>query len=142
MPLRKQIDGALGNVLDAGHARSSGAAVYGQNGTDGPHGGDNYVYAVSNDGSWNNGTRLILGRVRRSDLPDAGGIILEFLSGSVYLYRTPTVVEFFAGPHPLGHWELIHRQKSVEGWYNPAILLKPAQVSSCSLPGFELATAV
>jgi hypothetical protein len=38
---------------------------YGQDGEGSPDGADTYVYAVSSDGVWDNGSSMILGRVRR-----------------------------------------------------------------------------
>jgi len=38
---------------------------YGQDGAAGPHGSDQYVYALSAVGCWNNGSEMTLGRVRR-----------------------------------------------------------------------------
>ncbi len=38
---------------------------YGQNGAAGPEGSARYVYAVSNDGDWNNGNWMTVGRVPR-----------------------------------------------------------------------------
>ena len=42
---------------------------YGRDGGGGADGGENYVYAISNEGSWDNSDSIVLGRVRRSDLP-------------------------------------------------------------------------
>ena len=52
---------------------------YGKDGGGGVHGGESYIYALSNDGSWNNGTSLIMGRVRREDLATLEGRSWEFL---------------------------------------------------------------
>lgn len=41
---------------------------YGKNGEGVPEEANEYVYAVSNDGAWNNGNWMILGRVRRDQL--------------------------------------------------------------------------
>jgi hypothetical protein len=38
---------------------------YGQNGDGAKDGGETYVYAVSNDGAWNNGNYMTMGRVKR-----------------------------------------------------------------------------
>jgi hypothetical protein len=40
---------------------------------------DRYVYALSNDGFWDNGDNLILGRVLRSKLPDLNAADWQFL---------------------------------------------------------------
>lgn len=46
-----------------------------------PHGGDRYVYAVSNDGFWNNGNYMKLGRIRRDKLENLNPLDWEFYSG-------------------------------------------------------------
>jgi hypothetical protein len=46
-----------------------------------PHGGEAYVYAVSNNGFWDNGDQLILGRVRRDRMPRLEAGDWEFLAG-------------------------------------------------------------
>jgi hypothetical protein len=46
-----------------------------------PHGGDEYLYAVSNDGFWDNGDALVIGRVRRSHLSRLDGADWQFLAG-------------------------------------------------------------
>jgi len=51
---------------------------YGRDGTGGVDGGETYVYAISNDGSWDNSDSMVLGRVRRSDLPRLRGEDWEF----------------------------------------------------------------
>jgi hypothetical protein len=56
--------------------------TYGKNGTAKVHGADTYVYAVSNNGFWNNGDDLILGRVRRSTIANLSGDDWEFYRGN------------------------------------------------------------
>lgn len=46
-----------------------------------PHGADKYVYAVSNDGFWDNGDLLVLGRVLREKLPNLDGGDWDYLIG-------------------------------------------------------------
>ncbi|SDU79170.1 hypothetical protein [Jiangella alkaliphila] len=53
---------------------------YGE-GTERPHGADRYVYAVSNNGFWDNGDYLVLGRVARDRLARLDGSDWEFLEG-------------------------------------------------------------
>jgi hypothetical protein len=43
-----------------------------------PHGADQYVYAVSNDGYWNNGSLMKLGRVGRDRLENLNPADWEF----------------------------------------------------------------
>jgi hypothetical protein len=42
-------------------------------------GADRYVYAISNNGFWDNGDTLILGRVLRTKLGALNGVDWEFL---------------------------------------------------------------
>lgn len=51
---------------------------YGRNGEAGPHESGTYAYAVSNDGSWENGSSMRLGRVRRDRLGDLDANAWEF----------------------------------------------------------------
>lgn len=46
-----------------------------------PHQADQYVYALSNDGYWNNGNAIHLGRVERQKLPDLKLEDWEFFCG-------------------------------------------------------------
>jgi hypothetical protein len=46
-----------------------------------PHGAERYVYAMSNDGFWDNGDFLVLGRVPREKLARLNGADWEFLVG-------------------------------------------------------------
>lgn len=55
---------------------------YGRNGEAGPHGSDQYAYAISNDGSWDNGDNIRLGRVLRSKIANLNGSDWEFFQGS------------------------------------------------------------
>ncbi|MDR0845528.1 MAG: DUF4185 domain-containing protein, partial [Tannerella sp.] len=54
---------------------------YGKDGKAGPDGSGKYVYAVANDGFWNNGNDLILGRVLRTKLPNLNSKDWEFYQG-------------------------------------------------------------
>ena len=51
---------------------------YGQDGSGGVDGGDTYVYAMSNEGAWDNTDSIVLGRVLRSSLPRLRGEDWEF----------------------------------------------------------------
>jgi hypothetical protein len=44
-------------------------------------GSDQFVYAVSNDGFWNNGNKLFLGRVLITDLPKLDGTLWSYYQG-------------------------------------------------------------
>lgn len=54
---------------------------YGKNASVKAHGSDRFVYAISNDGYWNNGNSLILGRVPRNKLSRLNGADWEFYRG-------------------------------------------------------------
>src|SRR5262249_6381591 len=56
--------------------------TYGKNGAAKVHGADTYVYAVSNNGFWNNGGDFILGRVRRPTIANLSGDDWEFYRGN------------------------------------------------------------
>ena len=51
--------------------------------TNAPDGADRYVYAVSNNGYWDNGDHMILGRVLRTRIASLDGTNWEFLAGGV-----------------------------------------------------------
>jgi hypothetical protein len=74
------------NPLFPGRAFATPTFVqYGQDGKGTADGADRYVYAVSNNGSWDNGDTLILGRVLRTDLPRLRGTDWEFYAGSLWV---------------------------------------------------------
>jgi hypothetical protein len=50
-------------------------------GKDGAGATDNYIYAVSNDGSWNNGNLMTLGRIRRDRVVQLNARDWEFVHG-------------------------------------------------------------
>ncbi|HZZ58891.1 MAG TPA: hypothetical protein VFE31_13745 [Opitutaceae bacterium] len=54
---------------------------YGRDGAAGPDASDRYVYAVSNDGDWNNGNWMTLGRVRRDRIGRLDPADWEFVHG-------------------------------------------------------------
>ena len=53
---------------------------YGKDGKADVHGADKYVYAVSNDGFWDNGNDMILARVRRAKIADLRAADWEFFT--------------------------------------------------------------
>jgi hypothetical protein len=55
---------------------------YGKNGKSNVDNADKYVYAVSTDGYWNNGSSLILGRVLRAKMGNLNGNDWEYYNGS------------------------------------------------------------
>lgn len=54
---------------------------YGASVVDAPHGGDEYVYALSTTGHWNNGNAMTLGRVRRDRIERLRSADWEFAQG-------------------------------------------------------------
>jgi hypothetical protein len=90
---------------------------YGKNGQGNKDDADRYVYAVSNDGTWNNGNWMILGRVRRDRLARLDPADWGFVHGyddhgkpiwqprydnALYIFRAPnrasmTGVHYIAG---------------------------------------------
>jgi hypothetical protein len=54
---------------------------YGKNGEGSKDGADTYVYAVSNDGAWNNGNWMTMGRVRRDRICKLDPGDWEFIHG-------------------------------------------------------------
>lgn len=55
---------------------------YGKNGTGTAHGADKYVYAISNDGFWNNGNTMILARCPREKMSDLNGADWKYYIGN------------------------------------------------------------
>jgi PA14 domain/Domain of unknown function (DUF4185) len=55
---------------------------YGKDGKSNVDNADKYVYAVSTDGYWNNGSSLILGRVLRSKMGNLNGNDWEYYNGT------------------------------------------------------------
>lgn len=65
-----------------GHTFSTPFFVhYGQGGQGTAHGADTYIYAVSSDGVWNNGSSMTLGRVRRDRIAHLDPADWEYVNG-------------------------------------------------------------
>jgi hypothetical protein len=60
---------------------------YGQDGRASVDDADRYVYALSNDGFWDNGNSLVLGRVARSKIGDLRAADWQFY-GAATAWRT------------------------------------------------------
>lgn len=72
----------IGKAMFPGHAFSTPFFVeYGQDGKGEADGADSYVYAVSSDGAWNNGSAMTMGRVRRDLLGRLDSGDWEFAHG-------------------------------------------------------------
>lgn len=109
-----------------------------QYGKDGRGATDEYVYAVSNDGSWNNGNWMTLGRVRRDRLSQLDSDNWQFIHGydgrggviwqprcdsSVLIFRNPgrtsmTGVHYIAplGLYILPQWYYTHLDDDARRW--------------------------
>jgi hypothetical protein len=128
----------LDSAMFPGHAFSTPFFVqYGQDGAGEADEADRYVYAVSNDGSWNNGSSMTLGRVARERLSrlDAGD--WEFYYGLVNnqpvfrprhdtgrsIFRAPgrtsmTGVQYIAalGLYVMPQWHFRHHDDPTRRW--------------------------
>lgn len=77
---------------------------YGKNGEGSKDGSETYIYAVSNDGAWNNGNWMTMGRVRRDRISKLDAGDWEFIHGydnarqpiwrsrgdnALYIFRAP-----------------------------------------------------
>jgi hypothetical protein len=72
----------LGNAMFPGRSFSTPFFVqYGKDGHATKDSADRYVYAASNDGAWNNGNWMILGRVRRDRIGRLNAGDWEFVHG-------------------------------------------------------------
>jgi hypothetical protein len=125
----------LGQPMFPGRSFSTPVFVdYGKDGADRPYEADKYTYAVSNDGAWNNGNWMTLGRVRRERIARLDPRDWEFVHGyddnkapiwmpgherALYVFRAPdrtgmTGIHFLA---PLGLYILPQ-------WHYPRLDLK------------------
>ena len=69
----------MNNPMFSGRRFASGFFIeYGKDIEDTANGSDKYVYAIANDGYWNNGSDIILGRVLKTKLPDLNARDWEF----------------------------------------------------------------
>lgn len=91
---------------------------------------DRYVYAISNDGFWDNGDKMILGRVLRSRIGSLNGVDWEFYAGGDGL-RSENWISDPAGAKPileqcgrLGETGAVYlpsrKRYLMIGWYYPA----------------------
>jgi hypothetical protein len=71
---------ALGRAMFPGSRFSTPFFVeYGRDGESDAHDAERYVYAVANDGFWNNGSSMVLGRCEKARLPQLDGTDWEFV---------------------------------------------------------------
>ncbi len=96
---------------------------YGRDGAGGVDGGDRYVYAISNDGSWDNGNLLVLGRVRRSGLPALRGSDWEFYADGHWVRDRLQARPILSDPHRLGSVSIVYdpalKSYLLASWYYP-----------------------
>jgi hypothetical protein len=72
----------LGQAMFPGHTFGNPAFVqYGKDGKGTKDGSDKYIYAVSNDGTWNNGNTMTVGRVPRDKIANLDAKDWEFIHG-------------------------------------------------------------
>jgi hypothetical protein len=129
----------LGQATFPGHTFSTPNFVqYGQDGRGTADGADEYVYAVSSNGVWNNGSAMTLGRVRRDRIGRLDARDWEFVHGfdrdrrpvwrprhdtAQYVFRAPgrtgmTGVHHLAplGLYVLPQWHYTHLDDPVRRW--------------------------
>jgi hypothetical protein len=85
---------------------------YGRDGVGGEDGGEKYLYAISNDGSWDNGDALFLGRVARADLPRLRATDWTFYAGSHWTRNIAEAQPLLRAPN---------RLSSSSAMYDPAL---------------------
>jgi hypothetical protein len=99
----------LGQSMFPGHTFGNPAFIqYGKNGAAGPHESDKYIYAVSNDGTWNNGNTMVLGRVPRDKIGNLNAADWKFVNDftkdyqPVWKPRHDTAMYIFRAPGQAG----------------------------------------
>lgn len=104
---------------------------YGQDGSEtNADGSDKYVYALSNNGFWDNGDYVILGRVLRTKMPDLNGADWQFYTegdgaaDSSWTSNLRDAKAVLAHPDRLGMTRAVYLPKQqcylMIGWYYPA----------------------
>jgi hypothetical protein len=131
----------LGQAMFPGHTFSNPAFIQtGKDGRGGRAGDDQYVYAISNDGAWNNGNSMVLGRVRRDRIGRLAAADWEFVHGldkggapiwrrrhdsALYVFRAPgqtgvAGVHYLAGLDryllPQWHYPSLNRLPRTVDW--------------------------
>src|ERR1035437_3776674 len=96
---------------------------YGRDGAGGADGGDKYIYAISNDGSWDNGNSIVLGRVRRDDLSQLRGSDWEFYADGIWTHDAGKASPILREPDHLSSSSAIYDSKLgmylIASWYYP-----------------------
>jgi len=129
----------LGHAMFPGRVFSTPFFVqYGKDGQGTKHDADKYVYAVSNDGAWNNGNWMTLGRVRRDRMARLDPVDWEFArgyddkgnpiwqpgqDGALYIFRSPgrasmTGIHYLAGLdlYIMPQWHYPHLDDPQRRW--------------------------
>ncbi len=81
---------------------------YGQDGRGGADGADRYVYAISNNGSWDNGDALFLGRVLRGNLPRLRGSDWEFYADGRWVMNSQEAKPILKDSNHLGQSSIVY----------------------------------
>jgi len=103
---------------------------YGQDGTATVDNGDKFIYAVSNNGFWDNGDNLILGRVRRDKIGNLNAADWEYYTGgeglkeNVWSRDVSQAAFILDSPGKLGMNGMVYlpelQRYFMIGWYYPA----------------------
>lgn len=93
-----------------------GRPIEGSKSGDWPHDGENYVYAVSNDGYWNNGNRMVLGRVERAKISRLKASDWQWLRSRGADGATPSAADWTSDPEDAA-----------------AIIAEDGQISQCGM---------
>ncbi len=103
---------------------------YGQDGRAAVNHGDKFIYAASNNGFWDNGDNLILGRIRRDKLGNLDGADWEYYTGadglddSAWAHNSSRARLILDSPGRLGMNGMVYlpalQRYFMIGWYYPA----------------------
>jgi hypothetical protein len=129
---------AFGKSMFPGHTFANPSFIqYGKDGAAGPHGSDKYIYAVSNDGAWNNGNAMVLGRVPRNKIGNLNAADWEFVNDLDKDYQPvwkpdhKTAMYIFRAPGQCGFCGLAYlpgiNQYILTQWHYPSLNQWPAE---------------
>jgi hypothetical protein len=118
---------------------------YGQDGHEAwADGSDKYVYALSNNGYWDNGDYVILGRCLRSKMPELKGSDWQFYTtgdgtaDSAWTFNVRDALPVVCHPDHLGMTRAVYLPKHqcyfMIGWYYPLGGGKPGVLDSLGKP--------
>ena len=129
----------LGKAMFPGHTFCNPAFVqYGKDSRGGRPGKDQHVYAVSNDGAWNNANTMVLGRVRRERIARLDPADWEFVHGleksgaPIWRPRHDTALYTFRAPGRTGvagvHYIAGLDRYITPQWHYPSLNRTPPSV--------------